>query len=125
MRYTSSACDLSAQDITHSSFAPIITGTEETVEIKGQEIDAKTLESFDVDALQQDWEEKSLAIKGFGVALVHQLIAIFQMKAVWKIGCMNAYGTATPCCESCDKPEDMQRVSWICLASHSRMCHLN
>ena len=63
------ACDLSAQDITHSTFAPIITGTEETVEIKGQEIDAKTLESFDVDALQQDWEEKSLAIKDFGVRI--------------------------------------------------------
>lgn len=63
------ACDLSAQDITHSTFAPIITGTEETVEIKGQEIDAKTLESFDVDALQQDWEEKSLAIKDFCVRI--------------------------------------------------------
>ena len=58
------ACDLSAQKVESNTFK-LIKGTEETVDISGEEFDPNVLYDFDLDALQLDWEKKSNAIKEF------------------------------------------------------------
>ena len=59
------ACDLSAQSEGNNTFA-LIKGTEEHVCINGNEFDPNELLSYDIDALQQEWDIKSDAIREFG-----------------------------------------------------------
>lgn len=58
------ACELSAQDVRKDSFA-IIRGKEEPIELTGREIDPSCLYSYNLDALQKDWDEKEVAIRDF------------------------------------------------------------
>lgn len=62
------ACELSAQDVQNNTFV-IIRGKEEPVELTAPEIDPERLESFDIDALQGDWEQKKGAIRDFAKRL--------------------------------------------------------
>lgn len=62
------ACDLSAQNEEENSFK-IIRGKEEPLELTGEEIEAKSLFDFDIDALQGDWSTKKDAIVDFAKRL--------------------------------------------------------
>lgn len=58
------ACDLSAQVKSNNSFV-LIKGTEEEVQINGFEFEPEVLIDYDIDALQQKWEDRSIAIQTF------------------------------------------------------------
>lgn len=62
------ACDLSAQDIKKESFR-IIRGNEEKIDLSAKEIDPSCLWDFDIDALQDDWDNRKNAIKDFAKRL--------------------------------------------------------
>lgn len=58
------ACDLSAQRKSGNRFA-LIKGKEEEIQITGKEFAPSVLENYDMDALQQDWDERNIAILDF------------------------------------------------------------
>lgn len=59
------ACELSGQDPAKSSFE-LVKGDAEPIVFTGYSFDPSVLYSYDIDILQQDWEQRSAAIKEFG-----------------------------------------------------------
>lgn len=58
------ACDLSAQRLKENRFV-LIKGTEEEIPTTGREFDPGVLMDYDMDALQQDWNQRYPAILDF------------------------------------------------------------
>ncbi len=58
------ACDLSAQRVDENKFI-LIKGIEEEIREKGSEFDPEVLADYDIDALQQEWNQRYPAILDF------------------------------------------------------------
>lgn len=71
------ACDLSVQTESGNTFK-LIKGTEEQVFFNGKEFLPNVLADYDIDALQQEWEGRSLAIKDFAVRVGFPLSCDFE-----------------------------------------------
>ncbi|WP_406038827.1 DEAD/DEAH box helicase [Succinimonas sp.] len=62
------ACELTAQKLINNSFV-IIRGKDESLDFSGNEIDPTILIDYDIDSLQNNWDEKIKAIKKFAELL--------------------------------------------------------
>ena len=87
------ACDLSAQREKGNRFV-LIKGTEEEIPITGREFAPAVLEDYDIDSLQQDWNERYKAILDFARRIDFPGIHDFKdEKSVetWLYDCLRLY----------------------------------